>query len=310
VKEPKSIFLVASRGLTATTWFSKALNRHGNICCTHGRDAPGREMESAELLQDDDYRKSRLTCEQWQRRATIDQFLATIDPEDSEWIVGNVHGYVLPELLDKMSASVHRGRIVIANMVRDPIAILESYMSLVIHNHRSYREKYLLEHLPRAEKNQPLLQAYGLGGDPSIEMQGFVEGCQMVNKMAQDLSHANVPVIRMEDLVSNKAFFVEVVNMLTIGRCVYPKSLLDEVFSVGPLNSHQIKIGRKQCDMSPGVAAKSRRIWSGWEPVKRTIFKDIVGLKGLEAFQAIGYDSPVLNERDQELSIRVKQTVT
>lgn len=285
------IFLVASRGLTATTWFSNALNKHETIFCAHGRDLPGRDIVSPELLKSKKYREDRLQFEQWQRKASIDEYLDTIANADNETVVGNVHGYILPELLDKVSGSSSAPNIVLANMVRNPITILESYASLVVNNFHEYYEKYLFEHLPRAEKNEPVFIKYGLGSMPSVEMQGFVEGCQMVKKMSNDLRHEDIPVILMENIVSDRLYFSSVVKLLTSGACKFSSLLLDHVISSDRLNSHRNKPGKESGDISinlDGVQAKN--IWFDWTEIKREIFIDIVGDDELSNFEQLGYD--------------------
>ena len=46
-------------------------------------------------------------------------------------IVGNVHGFVLTELIDKLKRAGLYGKIQIANMVRNPITFIDSYTALV-----------------------------------------------------------------------------------------------------------------------------------------------------------------------------------
>jgi len=127
------LFFVASRGLTATTWYKNALGAHPDIFCSHGRDRPERGIETDELLKSPAYRADRLEYEQWQRAAGIDDYVADLrKASDGEDFLGNVHGYVLIAVMDKLSKS--EISCPVANMVRHPVTFVESYTALV--NHR------------------------------------------------------------------------------------------------------------------------------------------------------------------------------
>ena len=101
-------FLVASRGLTASTWFSNALNQHPDIFCCHGRDRPSwtagnRDNSSAVALKDSKYREDRMIFEIAQRTMDINVYLAIlIASARGQKYLGNVHGFVLTELLDRL----------------------------------------------------------------------------------------------------------------------------------------------------------------------------------------------------------------
>jgi len=96
-------FIIASRGCTAGTWLALALNKHPQVFCCHGRDRPSRGVETPELLKSSWYRKDRLAFEQRQRKMSIPEYLRVVErASEGEPVIGNVHGFTLPELIDKL----------------------------------------------------------------------------------------------------------------------------------------------------------------------------------------------------------------
>ena len=169
-----NLFFVTSRGLTATTWYSNALNINKQVFCSHGRDRPNRGIETDSLLSDESYRHDRLNYEQWQRKANIQDFVEDlIKASNGENLIGNVHGYVLIEIMDKLKSSELKN-VIVANMIRHPLGFIESYTSLVNHRKNDYPEKFFAEHGKRAEENKDLIFQYNVDLK-DLEMIGFIE---------------------------------------------------------------------------------------------------------------------------------------
>ncbi len=284
-------FFVSSRGLTATTWFSQALNKHPLIFCSHGRDKPERGQETEEFLQSKEYRDDRLIFEQLQRRMGIIEYIDILKSASSgEKILGNVHGYVLVELIDKLSKAGLYGEIPIANMVRNPITFIESYTALVCHRKHDYPEKYNAEHLPRAMANQELLKNYGLYDPEDVEVYGFVEACQAVVKMSRELDIDNVLIIPMEKIVSDKQYFAEMVNHLTRGKCSFDKDTIANIFTQKKVNTHRDKIKPINNNEKSSWCEKPYWIWKEWSKNKKMLFRYFLNEKQIKGFISLGYD--------------------
>ena len=280
-----TFFFVASRGLTATKWFCHALSLHPLTFCSHGRDRPSRGLNITELLKSKDYRDDRLRYEKWQRSAKLNQYMEELKKASGgKKILGNIHGYILPELIDKLREVKLKKEMPIANMTRDPIKFVESYNCLVKQNKYEYPEKYYKEHLPRAKANAHLLEAYSKSSETDYEMQGFIEGCQMLIKMIADLKYDHVPVIIMEKLTSDKEYFKNFVAFLSNNVVNFSQREIDQIFNTGKMNSHREKI------IESDIKSSSEEIWADWSATKRQAFHEIIGRKSLKKHELLGYD--------------------
>jgi len=266
-------FIVASRGCTAGTWLAQALNRHPQVFCCHGRDRPGRGVETPELLKSSWYREDRLTFEQRQRKMGIEEYLKMVEKASrGEPVIGNVHGFTLPELIDKLHRADLFGKFPIANITRNPISFVEDYTAKVILRAVDYPEKFEMEHLPRAISNREFLRQWGTEED---EYLAFVEACQMAFKMSGDLSY-NVPDIQCEKFTSDREYFAEVAWSLTGIR--FDDELISDIFNQGIVNPHCRNLGTPE------------EIWRDWPPLKKSIFAHFIGEQELERFISLGYD--------------------
>ena len=286
------LFFVASRGLTATTWFSQALNKHPNIFCCHGRDRPERGIETAKLLSQREYREDRLAFEQKQRQMSLSQYLQVVKNASSgQEILGNVHGFVLVELIDKLTEAKRYGDMPIANMVRNPIMFLESYSALVCHIKIDYPEKFYNEFMPRAKDNQKVLKRYGVTDLEDVEMSGFVEGCQALVKTGFEIDIDNVPTIIMEKIVSDKKYFAKTAEYLTRGKCCFDDAILEDIFSQGKINAHRDKCRQLNSNLKrSNLSDKPYILWKNWTESKRRIFHHFLEEKQINKFISLGYD--------------------
>ncbi len=288
-------FFIASRGLTASTWFCHALISHPLIYCSHGRDKPSRGLKADELIDDKEYRKDRLNYELWQKQATIKAYIEELEHASSrETFLGNIHGYILPELIDKLSEVNLYGKIPIANMTRDPISFLESYTCLVRQNVIEYPEKYYLEHQPRAKKNMHLFKAFFNNPETDYEMQGFIEGCTMLKKMIADLEYDDIPIIQMEKITTNKKYFNKSISLMTNDSVEFDQNMIDRIFKINRINSHTKKVREAKHETSQTILPKD--IWKCWSDTKKSAFIEIIGIKMLKKHISLGYDFSYLQK--------------
>ena len=276
-----NLFLVTSRGLTATTWFNNAINKHQEVFSSHGRDRPSRGIETDDMLKDKVYRIDRLKYEQWQRKADINSFvLDLVNASNGEKFIGNVHGYVLIEIMDKISKSKDIANIKIANMIRHPIGFIESYTALVNHRKLDYPEKFYSEHGKRMELNKELLEKYNINND-NLEIIGFIEACQSLKKSSNEINLHNVFTIKMEEIVSNKDYFLDVFSYLTSGLLDYDTSMLDSVVRI---NSHTGKYRENRT-----VTNFYQKNWENWPEIKKRILLDLFSKEDIYVYQKHGY---------------------
>jgi len=273
-------FIVASRGCTAGTWLAQALNKHPQVFCCHGRDRPGRGIETRELLKSRRYRKDRLAFEQRQRKMGIERYLKMVERASrGEPVIGNVHGFTLPELIDKLNRAHLFGKFPIANITRNPISFVEDYTAKVVLRAEDYPEKYEMEHLPRAAKNRRFLRGWGV--QRNDELLAFTEACQMAFKMRGDLDY-NVPHIQCEKFTSDRGYFAEVAWSLTGIR--FDDELISDIFNQGIVNPHCRNLGTPE------------EIWRDWSPLKKSIFSHFIGEQQLEKFVSLGYSFSFLRD--------------
>jgi len=279
-----SLFFVTSRGLTATTWFSNALNANQHTFCSHGRDRPSRGIETDSLLLDENYRIDRLNYEQWQRKASIDDYIVDlVGASNGESCVGNVHGYVLIEIMDKLS-KLKNDDIVVANMIRNPLGFVESYTSLVNHRKIDYPEKFYAEHDNRVQGNKKFFDKYKIN-HKDIEMTGFFEACQSLKKSANEMKMFPVFTVKMEELVSSEEYFLNVFSFLTKGLLHYDAHKLANIVKI---NSHQKKFKKKL--NTANTADINRCIWNNWTSKKRYIFLDFMSKECIDVYKEYDYD--------------------
>jgi len=274
-------FIVASRGCTAGTWLAEALNKHPNVFCCHGRDRPDRGRETPELLKSRDYRNDRLAFEQRQRMMSIREYLRMVEEaSNGETVIGNVHGFTLPELIDKLHRSDLFGMFPIANITRNPISFVEDYTAKVVLRATDYPEKFNMEHLPRAINNRALLNQWGVAED--AETFAFTEACQMLFKMSEDLNNRVIHHIQSERMTSDREYFSMIALSLT--GIQFSDALIDIVFSQGIINPHCKNLGTPE------------QIWRDWSSLKKSIFAHFIGEQQLERFSSLGYDLSFVRE--------------
>lgn len=290
----RKVFLVSSRGLTASTWFAKTLNRLEYVYCSHGRDRPERAFVTHELVNDESYRKDRLAFERWQRESSLSDYLSLLDdgagPLHQTAFIGNIHGYILPELYDKVKAYQGSHEIKIANMIRNPVSLVHSYSALVHFNFLKYREKYDSEHLPRVHANRLIYARLGLGREPDVDIQGFVEGCQTVVKMSGDLLLDHTcPMIQMEKIVTDYQYYKKILTHLTGNYHRVERLKAADIMYQQKINSHQRNISELTAQQEK-IFSEPRQIWQSWTSGKRKIFTTLVNEKTINQFVRHGYD--------------------
>jgi len=278
-------FIVSSRGCTAGTWLAQALNRHPQVFCCHGRDRPGRGIETPELLKSSWYREDRLAFEQRQRKMGIEEYLKMVEKASrGEPVIGNVHGFTLPELIDKLNRGHLFGKFPIANITRNPISFVEDYTAKVVLRATDYPEKFRKEHLPRAINNRTLLSQWGIEGNS--ETLAFVEACQMLFKMSEDLNNRLIPHIQCERVTGDREYFARIAWSLT--GLQFDDVLIDDIFGQGIINPHCKNLGIPE------------EIWRDWPPLKKAIFAHFIGEQQLEKFTSVGYSLSFLGENDEQ----------
>ncbi|EKE05876.1 MAG: hypothetical protein ACD_19C00171G0001 [uncultured bacterium] len=125
---------------------------------------------------------------------------------------------------------------------------------------------------------------------PDIELQGFVEGCQTVVKMAKDIDISDVLVIPMERIVTDMDYFSYVAKKLTGDMCYFSEELLTRIFNIGNINSHQKQLKKIRKDLNREVLKTPELVWASWKGLKQEIFHAMVGKKELVKFEALGYN--------------------
>ena len=281
-----NVILVTSRGLTATTWFANALNLHPDIFCAHGRDRPSRGFESPKLLADRIYRQDRLQYEQWQRNASVAEYISDLaNAAAGSRMIANIHGYILIELFNKLDSTI-KGKVNIANMVRHPISFIQSYVALLEHRELDYPEKFATEHAQRARDNKQLFLQLKI--DPTdITLYGFVEACQALIKSANEQQTYPVETIQMEKLVSDPNYFRKIFQYLTESKLAISEEYLTQVFSTQKLNSHFSDCATPN---SRNNETKEKSIWDNWSNLQRHVFHSLIDRQTLIAFTQLGYD--------------------
>jgi hypothetical protein len=294
-------FVLTCHGLCATTWTSLGLAEHPEVFCCHGRSHPAEGVETAERLADDIYRRERLEFEARQMHGMLlPEYLGILRrAAGGKAVAGNVHGFVLAELRDKLLAcGAKRPDLAVGNLVREPFAYTRSYTALVLKRRLDYPEKYE-QHLARRTELMVTAHRAGLNGarmeDPRVF--AFVEACWSLWGMTNDLEDRSVPHFRMEDLVADRDAFADMALRLT-GRSYALPGLLERIFRRGKANSHQDALRILISERSGEGAAVPRpendaaRIRASWEEWQYRVFEVFCGERTIENFKRLGYTAP------------------
>lgn len=291
-----SRYLVTTPGASATRWLSFALASHPDVYVTHGKfalDSVSRQGLDEEHRQGD---RGSLTrgneLREFYAVRTLDEiFAAYREAVPSAAVHGNVHTFTIGELLQREENGESLEGIRIVNLVRHPIAFIESHTALV---KSAEAQPDLREHYRRVfrEAVEFCPEALLVETDQPLEAMAFVVSCYAARQTALDLACARWPNARMEDLTTDVAALSRFCRDVT--GLQYPAAELERLVNSGPINSHRAK-PRPRMDASRLIHPGPRRAapaaaWHEWPAWRRDVFALFVTPELFDLWEAAGYD--------------------
>ncbi len=318
-EEPR--FLVLTTGNCGAIWYTSALNIHPGILANCGIDHPIEAFFNFPLKKDGAH-FLRYSGPEHFRHGVTPAFRRTLSEvhgigfqvgrrfhhrlpsyvfDELEGLpfatdhaaIGSVHAFGPLEFLGyyvRNRGVLGRRRMVVANMIRHPLARVESFMKALVHYDLKSIRPRVLDFVSRnPEDFRALRRAFGIDlDDPRVVATLFTfRIIRNVTWLAQETrTFSGMRALRMEDLQEDRDYFRSAFTYLTSGRLVADDAYLDEVFK--PAN---LGLGRRG-DIPQGTRPPSARDqWEGWSDFERAEFLRCCREDGIpDIYAPHGYD--------------------
>ena len=259
LEEIDNCFLVTSGGRTATYWLASKLNLHPDIICSHGRYIPP-------VVEYHDMIPAGQDLRAWAVPNNLKpaEYFAEIRKVNVAKFYGNVHGWMVSDLLHAghdCDDSIHYP---VVNLVRHPIARTHSFW-----------RRWTMECSYNVIMRDQIVHAFWRG-DLQRKMAAEVKGCfgvdcsemkdllfiHAVAQMVLDAKEATLEFkqIRMEDITKKVDSFVDLFRILTCDEIQPSQNYIKEVFSTSSINR------------SEKVPMSTQERYDGWSEWQRHIF--------------------------------------
>ncbi|MET0082065.1 MAG: hypothetical protein ABW079_03570 [Sedimenticola sp.] len=263
-----NVFFVTSRGYAADHWYSwfvKALNCHNEILAYLANEG-SRPKYFAE--------RSR---EERPDVITYARFLSDVGMTYQG--IGDCYSY----RANKMEPIIREfgDDIRIININRHPFVWLKFYVTWRTNNMRMLNgENGPIDHEWNIS-NHELFESLGLKSyaRSDIERWATYQGMFHLNKISEDI-YSDIKQYLMEDIVSDRAIFNEVVSYLTHDRCKFSDNQLDDIYAMAWVPFK----GEDKLRIVPGEE------YCSWESWKIDAYEKIVTSETRSAFQSLGYE--------------------
>lgn len=273
-----NLYVVCTRGCTASRWLSRSLEKLDGLECSHGTNALT-DYESSEYTRDE-----LIDCihQEWFERQSmpVDEFLRSNVRDGDKVYSGNVHRYQVArhDALFQQAPSIP-----VANVVRHPVTWLDSRTALF---------RFLMEFTPHVGQQlhytivtnfdalRPFSKEFGVSlTDP--EVMAFVANIAALYELEKDARlMERYPTFAMESLCSDRETFTRLVLQISGGRRLPTGNELDSVFGSGRLHQHRSVPERSE--------AETFAAWPAW---KQRLSAPVLLCTGLaERYQSLGYD--------------------
>jgi len=265
------VFLLASHGLAGDPWFYwviRALNAHPEIYAYFGESTRSKYF----------HERSR------KERPDVIEFVKWLRDVGSQFkAVGDCYAYRSYQL--EVLWDVYGDEVRWVNLVRHPFCWLGYYTDWrAIYNVGAPPENTsALEHEWSVTCHDEI-RKYGLPPYTyeDVHIWAFYQGLIILNRMISD-GRPGVRNIRVEELISNRSAFVELVKYLTHGEIDYPEELLETIYSWVFKPSREDII----------IRADPISEYLNWPDWKKEAFAKIVKPEALETFKKHGYSFEV-----------------
>ena len=247
---PRRLFAVVSWGCAATNWLARALNECPGVLCLHAANFYWELFADARSLSGPEYMR-------------IVGMLGT-----AEIAAGEVHGIARTDIPSIRQEFGDRFRSVV--LVRDPLPRLRSQLALF----KRYLDAQAWDVTYVDGKFPAAVDALPTG---SYEERLFIHGVNMLNAIVEELEVP--PIVRMEDVTTQPAALLALVEHLTAGVIKPSTAWADSVMSIAATNRH-----------SQG----EQLILAPWQ---RRVFGTVLEKSAIQAYRDLGYSIDASLER-------------
>jgi Flp pilus assembly protein TadD len=317
----KPRFLVLTTGNCGAIWFTSALNIHPGLLTNCGIDHPIEAFFNFPLKKDGVHFLRHSGPEHFRHGVTPGFRRTLLEVHGIRYPIGHRLYHRLPSyVFDEMESlpfavdhaaigSVHafgpleflgyyardRGilggrRVVVANMIRHPLARVESFMKALVHYELERIRPRVLDFVSRnPEDFRALRRAFGIDlHDPRVVATLFTfRIIRNVSWLARETrTFSGMRALRMEDLQEDRDYFRSAFAYLTSGRVVADDAYLDEVFK--PAN---LGLGRRGAIAQGTRPPSPRDQWEAWSDFERAEFLRCCREDGIpDIYTPHGYD--------------------
>ncbi len=254
-------FIVASHGQTATAWFAEMLDMHPRINCSHGYYHPTLFATDPRFKALPGPERRRVTVERF-FKLSLNDYLAELNKAGRRpwpWqrpFNGSVHCFTAGMMFHHLKSHRPPG-LVWMNMIRNPVQRVNSvaaHWRTLLESDALARDHLLNIDFPAARHiADPVSARYDVDFSDAANAM-FVTALLQLQHINIDLERCiqeDIPVITAERLVSDRAYFAEIVGRLTRGAIPITSGYLDQVFAAPRTNRHR----------SPGA----QETWADWQ---------------------------------------------
>ena len=256
-------------------WLTKVLNQHDEIFCSYSVDMDPQVTTDHLSTKQHNIALHGMGVEF--NKLTVDQYFDILDKQPGS-LIGSVHAFSLWQVAEQYPAL--RRKYAIANLVREPIARLQSGINQMIYE-MSFNENaaqgYEAAFLRNLDFAYPIEKEFGIQFD-KVEDRLFLNA---VLSMAIDSRNLAIDAwhVRMEDLVSELSFLRLFINFIGDGLVTANPEFLARIIEQKAPNS------RATVSQSPA------QIFSSWPQWRQDFCTQVMRKLGLEErYEGLGYD--------------------
>ncbi len=294
-------FIITSHGWSASNWLAFALNRHGDIVCTHSARniiAGQKDMNSDQSLRANLLHLHRGYVSR--QKEPVDEKYKKIESYGDGLYYGSVHVLRLrdlPVLWERFGAPAHDYSVM--NLVRHPVSLVWSgYGQFRTLFRYDINELHWTLGKVLAEAREFVLRT-ALKYDfypGELDNLAFIGASAVLGSLRKDLdAERQVPglsrityksIVRMEEVTANPAELTRVIREISDGRCEVSPDYLKDVYNAGIVNEHKK-------DSHKTDAHKRYGMFSPWQKEIFNYFFEKYNLR--ESYEPYGYDFSFLS---------------
>lgn len=280
-------FIVTSHGWSASNWLATALDLHKEITCAHSAGlvlpgAGGYDPRAEDAISKKNVLHGR------HNYSLKDHFEKVFELRPSK-VIGSVHRYRMRDLPNLLKEQHHSEAISfkLMNLVRHPVSLVSSGASQF--TEMAARNPFIRIEIMNFFSKQRHFYA-NLADQFDLDLcdwpiLSFLAAAQHQIILRHDQEcMGSVTNILMERITTQPDYFLKIANQLVSHSIEIDEAYVDEVFSLGRVNRHQLATDEK-------VSSQAEDRFSSWADWQRVAFTHFLKVSKLQpAYEQLGYD--------------------